>query len=144
MRPEDRGADYVQYYETLTRERLSTLSRYVTDDMRFKDPFNDVRGVEAYRVLLGKMFDAIPDIRFSVSHRALSGDACFLRWRCRGTLQVAGRKPWVVEGMSELRFADDGRVREHVDHWDAAEQFYEKLPVLGPVLRFIRRRVASH
>lgn len=135
------GAAYVGFYETLTRERLSELSRFVADDVRFKDPFNDVRGIEAYRTLLAKMFEAIPDVRFTVSHRAVDGDACFLRWQCRGTLRST---PWIVEGMSELRFGADGRVREHIDHWDAAEQFYQRIPIVGWLIRLIRRRVASH
>jgi hypothetical protein len=46
--------------------------------------------------------------------------------------------------MSELRFAADGRVREHIDHWDAAAQVYERLPLIGGLMRLIRRRFASH
>jgi hypothetical protein len=32
-------------------------------------------------------------------------------------------------------------VVEHIDYWDAAEQIYERLPVLGNVLRPIRERL---
>ncbi len=144
MMSPDSGAAYVRFYESLSPGGLANLSTYVTDDVRFKDPFNDVVGVEAYRHLLAKMFEAVPDIAFKVSHRAIAGDVCFLRWRCQGTLARLGAAPWVVDGMSELRFALDGRVREHVDHWDAAAQFYERLPLLGGLFRLIRRRVASH
>jgi hypothetical protein len=135
---------YVRYYEALSPATLKDLETVVAPDVRFKDPFNEVRGVEAYRRLLAKMFEAVPDVRFTVSHRAVDGETCFLRWRCAGTLTAMGAKPWVVEGMSELRFSPDGRVREHIDHWDAAAQFYERLPVIGGVLRLIRRRLSSH
>ena len=33
----------------------------------------------------------------------------------------------------------DGRVVEHRDYWDAAEQLYEKLPLIGGVLRLLKR-----
>ena len=36
--------------------------------------------------------------------------------------------------------ADDGRIRLHRDYWDAAEELYEKLPVLGHLMRWLRRR----
>lgn len=144
MIPPNSGAAYVQFYETMTPGAVAELGNFVSDDVRFKDPFNDVVGVEAYRRLLVKMFETVPDIAFTVSHRAIDGDACFLRWRCQGTIPRLGRAPWIVEGMSELRFAEDGRVREHIDHWDASAQFYERLPLLGGLLRLIRRRVASH
>jgi hypothetical protein len=135
---------YVRYYEALSPATLKDLETVVAPDVRFQDPFNEVRGIEAYRRLLAKMFEAMPDVRFTVSHQAVDGETCFLRWRCVGTLAALGGKPWRVEGMSELRFAPDGRVREHIDHWDAAGQFYERLPVIGGLLRLIRRRLASH
>ncbi|MCB2108267.1 MAG: nuclear transport factor 2 family protein [Rhodobacteraceae bacterium] len=131
---------YVAFYESLTPETVANLGNVVTDDVRFKDPFNDVRGRGAYAAILSHMFKAVPDISFKVSHVAIDGEVCFLRWRSEGTLSGG---PWIVDGMSELRFAPDGRVREHIDHWDAAAQFYERLPILGALIRFIRRRVAE-
>jgi predicted SnoaL-like aldol condensation-catalyzing enzyme len=144
MTGSDAGAAYVRFYESLTRDTVGELARHVADDIHFKDPFNDVRGRAAYERLLVRMFDAVPDIKFVVTHRAVAGDVCFIRWRSVGTLPRLGSAPWVIEGASELRFSDDGRVREHIDHWDAAAQFYERLPIVGPILRFIRRRVAAH
>jgi len=135
---------YIAYYEALSPATLAALETVVTPDVRFKDPFNEVTGVAAYRRLLAKMFAAVPDIRFTVSHQAVDGEACFLRWHCEGTLPALGGRHWSVEGMSELRFAADGRVREHIDHWDAAAQVYERLPLIGGLMRLIRRRFASH
>ena len=43
--PHDR---YRRYLETLTPETLKAISDYVTEDVRFKDPFNDVRGVDFF------------------------------------------------------------------------------------------------
>jgi len=37
-----------------------------------------------------------------------------------------------------------GKVVEHIDYWDAAEQVYERLPLLGPILRRVRQRLGSH
>jgi len=45
-------------------------------------------------------------------------------------------------GMSELTFTADGKVARHIDHWDASKAFYEKLPLVGALLRAIRRRVS--
>ena len=48
-----------------------------------------------------------------------------------------------IRGATHLRFAADGRVNLHRDYWDAAEELYEKLPVLGGVMRFLKQR-AGH
>ena len=37
--------------------------------------------------------------------------------------------------------AADGRVAYHRDYWDAAEEVYEKIPLLGGLLRWIKRRL---
>lgn len=134
---------YIAYYESLKVSSLDDLASVVHEDVTFKDPFNDVRGVEAYKAVLGHMFNAAPDIKFTVLHCAYDGDACFLRWDSRATVKALGQDPWVVQGMSELRFAPDGRVLSHIDYWDSAAQFYERVPVLGSILRFIRRRAAG-
>ena len=144
MTEEHPAAKYVRFYEALSPETVADLKSVVHDDVRFKDPFNDVIGLDAYTALLNAMFRAAPDIKFEVLHTAYDGDACFLRWTSRGTVEALGKDPWVIQGMSELKFSDDGRIISHIDYWDAAAQFYERIPVVGAIIRFIRRRVAAH
>jgi hypothetical protein len=35
------------------------------------------------------------------------------------------------------------RVAVHRDYWDAAEELYEKLPVVGGVMRWLKKRANS-
>lgn len=49
----------------------------------------------------------------------------------------------LIVGMSEIYFANDGLFRVHVDHWDAGRQLYERLPVLGWLVKKIRSRIAA-
>ena len=44
-----------------------------------------------------------------------------------------------IRGATHLRFAADGRVSFHRDYWDAAEELYEKLPLLGSLMRGLKR-----
>jgi hypothetical protein len=34
-------------------------------------------------------------------------------------------------------------VADHRDYWDAAEELYEKLPVLGALMRLLKRRLRA-
>jgi predicted ester cyclase len=137
----DRAEPYVRFYETMTQDSLSLLPDLVTHDVHFVDPFNDVRGVAALQRVMLKTLHDLPGHRFVVTHRAWDGDTCLMRWQfdaeAKGGLKLS------FAGMSELAFAADGKVARHVDHWDAGKEFYEKLPLLGAVLRAIRRRVAA-
>lgn len=135
MSPLDR---YAQFWESLTPESLPSLAALADPDIRFKDPFNDVRGIDRTIAVMGLMFQhGAP--RFVVIDRAMGqSDRGYLRWRC--TIAPERGAPTVLEGMSEVRFDAAGRAIEHIDHWDAAEQLYERVPVLGAVLRRIKRR----
>ena len=136
------GVDaYIRFYETMTPESLARLPELVTPDVHFVDPFNDITGIAPLRRILAKMFEDLREPRFVVTHRALSGAVCFLRWEFAA--QSRSGEAWKITGMSELRFAPDGKVAIHIDHWDSGKQFYEKLPVIGAVLRLIRRRLAA-
>lgn len=131
---------YLRFFETMTPATIHELAHVVTVDVRFTDPFNDVVGVDAMRRVLAKMFEDVEEPRFQVTHAVDAGDGvCLVRWmfRCR----FRGR-PWQVPGMSELHLASDGRVAVHIDHWDSGRHFYARLPLIGTLIRFIRRRCA--
>lgn len=130
---------YRHFLETLTPESLDHLREHVTPDVHFKDPFNDVHSANDMAKIFRHMFAAVGDVRFIV-HRAMTeGDVCLMEWRFEGILR--GR-PWSFDGTSRIRFAEDGRVYEHIDYWDAATNFYERLPIIGWLLAKLRGRLA--
>ena len=130
---------YRRYLEDLSSATLGDLETYVTADVRFKDPFNDVRGVDAMRRIFQHMFENVQDVKFRAQDMASEGPMCFMSWRFEGKLRG---NPWAFDGASIIRFAEDGRVTEHIDHWDAGGDFYERLPIIGSLLAFLRRRLA--
>ncbi len=131
---------YIRFWETLSPESLGSLSEIAASDIRFSDPFNDVSGLAGFRAVFEDMFQRVTEPQFRVAAHAINGDLCFLRWIF--TFQNGGRE-WRIEGVSEVRFDPSGRAIEHIDHWDAAGQLYERLPVLGAVLRRLRRRLSA-
>ncbi len=135
-----RAERYKTYLETLTPETLENLSNNVSETVHFKDPFNDVRGAENMHRVFQHMFENLDDIKFRVHHTIEQGDLCMMEWRFESRLR--GQK-WAFDGVSSLVFSDDGRVQSHIDYWDAATHFYERLPLIGAVIRWIRRRVAK-
>ena len=131
---------YRRHLETLSPETLADLTQFVTPDVHFVDPFNDVRDADAMRRVFEDMFETVGDISFQVDSLCVDGAVALMAWRFSGTLR--GRS-FTLDGMSKLRFADDGRVCEHIDHWDSATQFYLRLPVIGWLLSLVRRRVST-
>ncbi len=135
-------ARYIAYFEALTPASLDDLHTVCDEAVHFRDPFNDTRGLVAMRRVFNKMFDDVHDAQFAVLDQAISSShaVCYLRWRFTGKATIGAV---VIEGVSEIRFGDDGRAVAHIDHWDAAGQLYERMPVIGRVLRWMRGRAAA-
>jgi hypothetical protein len=56
-------------------------------------------------------------------------------------LRRGPRQPVVVPGMTYLRFAD--RISYQRDHFDAGALVYEHVPLLGWLIRLLKRRLQS-
>lgn len=129
----------VRFYETIDQRTLRhELALVYAPDARFKDPFNDVAGVEAVTAIFEHMFEQVGEPRFIVTARMMQGRAAFLLWEFRFTLRpMQGEQ--CIRGASHIMFDDAGLVAMHRDYWDAAEELYEKLPVLGSLMRWLKR-----
>jgi hypothetical protein len=54
---------------------------------------------------------------------------------CRGQAQQ-------ISGCTQFELNDQGLIVLHRDYWDAGQQVYEKIPLLGSVMRMIRRKLS--
>jgi steroid Delta-isomerase len=127
----------IRYFHELTPASLARLPEFYTEDAFFKDPFNEVRGVAAIQRIFTHMFARVAAPRFVVTERLAEENSAMLVWEFR---YGKGRR---IRGVSHLRFAADGRVAYHRDYWDAAEELYMTLPVIGAVMRSLRRALAA-
>ena len=132
----------VRCCETLTVSSLADLGTVYAEDACFKDPFNDVQGLAAIRRIYAHMFETLDAPRFVVVDSMTADNRCCLVWQLWYGRDRAGH-PRVIRGASHLRFAADGRIEMHRDYWDPAEELYERVPVLGMLMRAIRRRLAA-
>ena len=129
----------VTFYSALQPEHLAQIEQLYTADARFKDPFNEVQGVAAIRGIFEHMFHRLDHPRFVVTQQVVDDDRAFLVWDFHFSFRGEAT-PRTIRGGSLLRCTPDGRVSDHRDYWDAAEELYEKIPVLGAVMRWLKRR----
>ena len=130
------------FFESISPEALRRIDEVYAADAWFKDPFNEVRGVEPIRRIFEHMFEQVDSPRFVVREVVAEGDSAFLTWDFLFRSRRLGEAEQVIHGASHLRFGADGRVSYHRDYWDAAEELYEKIPLLGGLMRAVKRRAA--
>jgi hypothetical protein len=138
-----RVARIVDYFESLSPEALQRLGEVYSDGARFKDPFNEVAGVPAIREVFEHMYRALDEPRFVVQEAVTEGDQCFLTWDFVFRFKRFTPDLQAVRGASHLRLDAAGRIEMHRDYWDVAEELYEKLPAVGSLMRWLKRRARS-
>ena len=128
----------VIFFESISPASCQDLSGIYTEDAYFKDPFNELHGLAAINQVFQHMFVQVHEPRFRITSSVLQNDSAFLVWDFLFTMKNFSAAPQRIRGATHIRFADDGRVNFHRDYWDAAEELYEKLPVLGSFMRFLK------
>ena len=131
----------VETFHGLTLEGVETLGAIYAPDAGFKDPFNDVRGLAEIQRVYRHMYAALENPRFIVTGRIVQGPQCFLTWEFHFAFKRIKRgQAQRILGGSHLVLDGEGRITLHRDYWDAAEELYEKLPVVGSLMRWMKRR----
>ena len=137
-----RAARVKGYFETLTPESVERMGEVYAPDATFRDPFNEVAGLPAIQAIFRHMYEPLVDPRFVILETIEEGDRLVLTWdmlfRIRKYQPEVDRK---IHGLSLLRFGPDGRVAVHRDYWDAAGELYSQLPLVGPLMRFLAKKM---
>lgn len=131
----------VHTFQTLTPMAVETLDTIYAPDARFKDPFNDVQGLTEIQHIFRHMFANLEDPRFTITTRIVQETQCFLAWEFHfGFKRFQQRQAQCIMGGSHLLLDAAGHITLHRDYWDAAEELYEKLPLVGGVMRWLKAR----
>lgn len=126
----------VEWLSNLNQESLKQIDNYYHSDCEFQDPFNHVRGLSKIRHLFNEMFE-LDEARFELVDHIQQDNKLFITWDLSFSFRG---KHQSIHGSSYILMADDGLIVSHRDYWDAAEQVYEKIPILGWILRKIKKR----
>jgi len=134
----------VSFFENISAESIAEFPRYYADDAYFKDPFNEVRGVPAIQHIFTHMFRQVAEPRFSIIDRVVDENGALLVWEFHyRTKQWGSRRTQIIRGATHLRLNAEGKVIWHRDYWDAAEELYAKLPLIGWLIRSMKNGLSG-
>lgn len=139
----DAAAGARAFFENLAPADLERIAEVYAPTAYFRDPFNEVRGAAQVRRIFAHMFANLDSCRFEILETVVDDKGAFLTWDM--TFRVKRWKRGGVQrihGATHLRFDPAGRIEYHRDYWDVADELYAKLPLIGPVMRYLKRRLA--
>ncbi|CAM4028123.1 nuclear transport factor 2 family protein [Vibrio neonatus] len=130
-------------YQKLTKETLSDLTQIYHQDVIFEDAVHKLNGWEALSLYFENLYQNVIDCRFEIESKHQTGEAGFIIWTMRlRHPKLKGGSEVAVKGISHLQFSD-GKIIHHRDYFDMGEMLYENLPILGSVVKAIKKRMGE-
>ena len=127
---------YLDFLEQADEENIGEILNYVDKEVRFKDPLHDAQGASEIHRIFKRLLTDLKKINFTTRELIATGDNAYYKW----TLECyAGRKSWSIKGVTFLTIGERKLITNHIEYWDTSSQIYEKLPIIGPQLRLLRR-----
>ena len=104
-------ADYVRFPQEQSYDLYA-------EDVYFKDPMNEFRGLARYRKMIGFLEKWFQDIELElhgVEHT--EPDKFITRWTLHFTAPIPWQPRITIPGWSELQLDDAMLICSHIDHW---------------------------
>lgn len=128
------------WFEAMSASTLDSIETVYAEQARFCDPFNEVRGRPAITAIYAHMFENLTAPRFVITDIIEQEQRVFMAWQF--LFQWRGQT-FDIPGGTRFELDAQGLIVDHQDYWDVAQGLYEKLPLLGWLLKRLRKRMAT-
>ena len=140
---QDAVTAFQQLYQQLNRDTVSKtlLAQVYGDAIHFQDPFHQIYGLQALTDYFVSLYENVEYIEFDFGHCWYEDNHAFIRWQMHYRHpRINGGNTVSVDGGSELIWQDN-RIIQHRDFFDAGQMLYEKLPLIGWLIRKLKERM---
>ena len=128
-------------FRDLTKADWSQLSEIYADNIIFKDPVHEIKGLVAVEDYFSNICTDLLECRFEYLDEVISGNTAYLKWVMHFRHPRLGTDIIDVRGVSHILWND--KIEYHEDLYDMGAMLYEKLPILGGVTRWLKSRLAA-
>ena len=129
------------WYKNLKIEDLQQLNLYYADNVFFKDPFNEVVGIDKMENIFLHMFKTLSNPHFVFIDVIENDDSAFLTWDF--IFHIKNRQ-FKIHGSSHLKYDSQNKIIYHRDYWDVGEELLLKIPVLSSLYRIFSKKLATN
>ncbi|MGB5792665.1 nuclear transport factor 2 family protein [Poseidonibacter sp.] len=134
---------YGSFFESINENTPKIdYERVLDKNARFKDPFHDVNGLDNIYNIFQDMYKKLDNPRFKIIEIIEENNIAYIKWDFIFNFKNS-LKEESFQGVSRIEFNNDRKVISHIDYWDSAENLYEKIPLLGSFMRFIKKIIKA-
>ncbi len=132
---------YAEFFEQLNEDTpLSEYKFFFDQNSYFEDPFQKVIGIDKIYHIFKDIYTTFHNPRFEIQECISQNYITYIKWNFVYQMDKKSKVDSFV-GVSRVLFSENGKVLKHLDFWDAGSNVYEKIPFLGPIIRYIKRKM---
>jgi hypothetical protein len=132
---------FKNYFKILHESDLSELRELYSDQVIFRDPVHEIRGLVELEDYFTSICADLTDCRFEYLDEVVTESTAFVKWVMHFKHPRLGKRLISVRGVTHLKIGD--KIDYHEDFYDMGAMLYEQLPLLGNVTRWLRSRLAN-
>lgn len=129
------------FFQRVNAQNIGTIGpQFYREDIQFRDPMVSLQGRDQLITYYQKMYEGAEDVTFAFGEHLCEGDTHMLNWKMTITApRLNHGKPFNVDGMSQIKMKN-GLAYYHRDYFDLSTMFYEKLPVVGGIVEWLKKK----
>ena len=136
--------EFLDVYNKLSRDTISLIDTIYTEDITFIDPAHHIKGLDNLRTYFGNLFANVDHIHFEFFNQLRSHNEGYVQWNMKFSHPKLQRgKEITVHGTTFVHFSPDNKVDYHRDYFDLTNMLHQHLPLIGPLVKSINRRLGS-
>ncbi|MGA7951959.1 MAG: DUF2358 domain-containing protein [Gloeobacterales cyanobacterium] len=90
------------------------------EDVFFKDPITEFRGIARYQQMIGLMHTWFKSPKMDLHDIQQVGHRIHTRWTLSWTTPLPWQPRIAIDGRSELELNEEGLITAHLDYWDCS------------------------
>ncbi|WP_417346748.1 nuclear transport factor 2 family protein [Ferrimonas sp.] len=134
-------ARFVALYEELDHRQLYRLGELYHPQACFIDPLHRVEGLDNLTHYFEGLYRNLQQCRITIHDQMVSDDQAALYWTMElNHARLNGGRTVSLDGHSHLKF--NALIHYHRDYFDAGQMLYEQLPLLGTLIKAVKKKAA--
>ena len=130
-------------YSNFDKQALNILNDVYSPNILFVDPVSEHRGLNAVHEYFANLVNNTKHCECTIINKLTTNENVVVMWKMQFSHPSIKSGALVeVDGISHLTIKDD-RVTYHRDFYDMGQMIYEHLPLLGSVVKTIKKRMSA-
>jgi hypothetical protein len=130
------------FFQTLSKDTLAQVMDIYDQNVTFRDPVHELHGAKAIQDYYKGLYQNVDSISFDFQGEVIQEDQHVLIWNMQLTTpKLNSGKPYSVPGNSWIRFNAQDQIVYHQDFFDMGDFVYERIPLLGGLVRMVKKRM---